>query len=243
MNFTQVARAPVYKQIADQLREAILSGALQPGDSLPAERALADSFGAGRASVREAIRALQSEGLVVAAGTAPLRPVVATDLSGPLKGALRNFMRLRRVGLRDLVELRCAIETAAVRGAARRADPDVLAEAEDAVRTMREVDGDVGAFDEVDVRFHIALSRASGNEAFYPVMVGIRDAMAHYLLVALRALPDPAAVIARLTAEHADILAAIRAGEGDEAAGLIEAHIVRFYEGLEDGAPRAMPPR
>ena len=68
MTFRGVVRTPVYMQVAAQIREAILDGRFGPGDSLPTERDLSTQFGVSRASVREALRALQAQGLITAEG-------------------------------------------------------------------------------------------------------------------------------------------------------------------------------
>ncbi|MDO8185060.1 GntR family transcriptional regulator [Conexibacter sp. JD483] len=120
MSFRAVTRNPAYEQVAQQLREAILDGQLRPGDELPSERELCAQFGVSRTTVREALRALQTQGLAVQAGpTAPLRVPQPDALStGPLRDSLVHLMKLGRVPLSDLVELRCALEAAAVATAA-----------------------------------------------------------------------------------------------------------------------------
>ncbi|HST38442.1 MAG TPA: winged helix-turn-helix domain-containing protein, partial [Conexibacter sp.] len=65
MAFSEVVRNPAYEQVAHQLREAILDGGFAPGDELPAERELCAQFGVSRTTVREALRALQAQGLAV----------------------------------------------------------------------------------------------------------------------------------------------------------------------------------
>ena len=72
MTFNEVTRSPVYVQVAEQLRAAIFAGELAAGAELPTERALSQAFGASRASVREALRVLQAQGLITTGG-APAR--------------------------------------------------------------------------------------------------------------------------------------------------------------------------
>ena len=90
----------------------------------------------------------------------------------------------------------------------------------------------VETFDEADVRFHVALVRASGNEAMHLVMVAVRDAVARHLLEALLGLRNPRRTLRELHAEHEAILAAIEAGNGGDAAKLVERHIRRFYRSV-----------
>ena len=80
--FDEVSRSPLYLQVAGSIREAIIAGDLGPGDALPTERELSESFGVSRASVREALRALQAQGLVSAGGS-PARASVAEGAGEP----------------------------------------------------------------------------------------------------------------------------------------------------------------
>lgn len=229
MAFQEIVRNPVYLQVAEQLREAILSGDLAPGEALPTERELAESFGVSRPSVREALRALQAQGLITRTG-APGRAVVAGEVAALAGNALVNLLRLNQVELTDLVDFRSVLESAALRLAARNRDPARLEEAREA---LAEMNGDmtIEAFDEADVRFHVALVRASGNEAMHLVMLALRQGVARHLLDALRAQPDPPAILRRLTAEHAAILKAVELGYAEQAAKLVDRHIRGFYDG------------
>jgi GntR family transcriptional repressor for pyruvate dehydrogenase complex len=229
--FTEVERVPLYLQIAEQLREAILQGRLAPGQPLPTERELAESFGASRASIREALRALQAQGLIVGGG-APGPAVVAEDLHGAAGDAIATLLRLKQVELSDLVDLRCLLEMHAVERAAKRPDRARLDQARLALEVMQEDGIGIEAFDEADVRFHVALVRASGNEAMQLLMLALRDPVAAHLLKALRAQSDPRGTLERLTREHAEILEAVEGGEESRAATLVERHIRGFYKDM-----------
>lgn len=228
MAFREVVRNPVYLQVAEQLREAILAGELAQGDPLPTERELSESFGVSRASVREALRVLQAQGLIVAGG-APVRAVVAGEVDGPASNALVNLLRLNAVSLHDLVDLRCTLEAAALGLAAASRDSARLEEARRALDEMRAEGVSVEEFDDADVRFHVALVRASGNEAMHLVMLALRSSVARHLLEALRSRPDRNATLKRLAAEHEAILAAVEEGNADRAADLVTEHIRSFY--------------
>jgi DNA-binding FadR family transcriptional regulator len=233
--FREVIRKPVYLQVAEQLREAILEGDLPAGEPLPTERELSVQFGVSRPTVREALRVLQAEGLVAGGGpTSPMRPGVPAEVSSEsMRAALTHLVRLRRVPLADLVELRCALEASALARAARAPLPEPLAEARRVLGEMRRDGLDVAAFHEADVRFHVALVAASGNQATHAIMAALRESIAEHLVAALEACPDPREVIRRLAAEHEAILAAVEAGDGEEAAARVRAHITGFYEGTQ----------
>jgi DNA-binding FadR family transcriptional regulator len=218
---------PVYLQVAGQLREAILAGRFAPGERLPTERELTAEFGVSRTSVREALRALEAQGFV-APGPATARTVVGPGLSDALREAVGNLLRLQQIPVADLVEFRVTIETAAVARAARARPPAALAEAAEAHEAMCAPGIAAEAFEAADVRFHVALARASGNEALHLVMLAVRDAIGRYLLDRMRRRRDLPAGLARLCREHAGILDAVRAGDGEAAAARTRAHIEGF---------------
>jgi GntR family transcriptional repressor for pyruvate dehydrogenase complex len=230
MGFAEVVRNPVYLQVAEQIREAILDRELVPGTRLPTERELAAQFGVSRTTIREALRALQAQGLLTGGGrTTPLRTTVREVGSGPLSEALSTVVRLRTVSLGDLVELRCALESAALGGAARGSDGTRLEEARAALAEMRRDDVTPEEFHEADVRFHVSLAAASGNEAMHLVMLAIRDAIASHLLDGLHRQENGRATLRRLVREHAAILQAVEEGDGKRAGELVRSHVMGFY--------------
>ncbi|WCB94128.1 Putative L-lactate dehydrogenase operon regulatory protein [Baekduia alba] len=222
---------PVYEQVADQLRESILSGQLPAGSALPPERELSERYGVGRTTVREALRALQATGLAVATGpTSPLRVVAPEGLTtAPLRDTLVHLLRLGRLPLDDLIGLRVALEGAGAAEAATRTPRPDLTAARDQLAFMRAAGTDLAAFEVADVRFHLELVRASGNEALSIVMLAVRDTVSAALLAHLEALDDPARTLRQLIAEHEAILAAVIAGDGEAARRLSGEHLTRFY--------------
>jgi DNA-binding FadR family transcriptional regulator len=94
---------------------------------------------------------------------------------------------------------------------------------------MRAAGTDLEAFEVADIRFHLELVRASGNEALSIVMLAVRDTVSQALLSHLEAFDDPAPVLRQLIAEHEAILEAVIAGDGDAARRLSAEHLTRFY--------------
>lgn len=238
MEFEAVTRMPVYLQVADQLRAAILAGRFAPGEQLPTERELTQEFSVSRTTVREALRALEAQGFV-APGPGTARTVVAPGLSDALREAVANLLRLQQIPVDDLVDFRCTIETAAVERAAALRPAEPLAAARAAHSEMRTPGISAEAFERADVRFHVALAEASGNQALHLVMLAVRDAIGRYLLERMRRRADLASGLARLCDEHDAVLAAVDAGEGARAARLVRAHIEGFAHGWLDSEPGA----
>ncbi|MDW5596387.1 GntR family transcriptional regulator [Conexibacter stalactiti] len=226
-------RRPVYEQVADVLREAILSGEMAPGSALPPERELCGRFGVGRTTIREALRALQTKGLAVASGpTLPLR-VVAPDAltTEPLRDTLVHLLRLGRVPLDDLVGLGALLEGAGAEQVAQSDPRPDLTAAREQIASMRAAGADVAAFELADTRFHLELVRASGSEALTIVTLAVRDTVSKALSSHLNSLADPRPTLAQLIAEHEGILQAVIDGDGDTARRLSAEHLRRFYDG------------
>ena len=85
-SYQPLERRKVYEQISEQLLAQIGSRRLKPGDALPSERELTQSFGVGRSSIREALRMLESRGVITAANGGTF---VVADASNPLESSLR----------------------------------------------------------------------------------------------------------------------------------------------------------
>src|SRR5438445_620753 len=190
--FHSVSRPSIYMDVAGQIRRAILEGTMSSGERLPPERELARQFGVSRATVREALRHLQAQGLLAARGrTSPLETAGPAEAVARFREALMHAVRLQEVPLSDLVELRIAIEAAAL---ARAATAQITASLEEARVTLAvtpRVDVRPHELHEADVAFHVALVAASGHRALLPGLVPVTDAPApgHQQDLALPAAP------------------------------------------------------
>src|ERR687893_2475435 len=111
-----MADARAFEQILDALRAQIADGSLAAGDRLPAERDLASRYGVSRTSVREAIRVLESMGIVSVRRGADHGVVLLQEPGNAFQPVLRLLVALRHVSLDDAIEFRAMVEG----GAARR---------------------------------------------------------------------------------------------------------------------------
>src|SRR4051812_26382392 len=166
VQFQTIAKSAAYLEVATQIRAAILQGSMSAGERLPPERQLARQFGVSRATVREALRHLQAQGLLAARGrTSPLETASPEAAVTHFRQSLTRVVQLRDVPLADLVELRLAIETAALTRAAAGPVESQLVEARSALRVMEAPGVPWQEFFPADVAFHTALVAASGNQA------------------------------------------------------------------------------
>lgn len=219
--------------------EALLSsGRLRPGDRLPAERTLAETYGVGRASVREAIKVLEALGVVeVTGGQGRESGAVVVGRPGAAIGAaMRLHVATEALPVRDLVDTRVLLEEATVRQLADRvaAGGDaLLAPARALLHRMDGVDDPV-AFQELDSGFHLALCEAAGNAVVTVIMASLRQAVRSYVLATTAAMPDWPEAVVRLRAQHAAVLDAVAAGDGPGAARAVVDHI-RWFHGRTAG--------
>ena len=235
MTFTAVVRNHAYLQVAAQIREAILEGRLEDGAPLPSERDLAAQFGVARTTVREALRALQAEGLLSGGGaTKPLRTTVSSGVPDSLRDALNNLVRLEQIPLGDLVELRCLLEGAAIARAATSPNEDRLHDAHQAVAKMMQSNVTADEFGEADALFHTALARSADNEAITILLVAARMIIQDHrqLRTALRHIAETGSTLQTLAEQHAQLLKAIEAGEGARASQIFQDYFTGFYERL-----------
>jgi GntR family transcriptional regulator, transcriptional repressor for pyruvate dehydrogenase complex len=98
-----------FEEISDRLKELIFDGTLKPGQPLPSEHALAQSFQVGRQSIREALRVLEISGFItVKSGTGGA--VIEGTMLSKMAGMFLDTFKLHRVSLKDCMAARKAIE-------------------------------------------------------------------------------------------------------------------------------------
>jgi DNA-binding transcriptional regulator YhcF (GntR family) len=160
-----VKRKRIHEDIVAQIRRHVVDGRLQPGDRLPSERVLSARFRVSRASVREAIRALESVGLVqILSGDGTY---VASGLD-VLLGAWRSSTPQKKDALRDAFEARKIIEPEiAALAASRATDAEIRRmEAILAQQAERVAGGQTGV--ELDSAFHSLLAHSTKTTCCLP---------------------------------------------------------------------------
>lgn len=205
----------LHGQVIAELREAILTGRLKPGERL-VEGRLADELGVSRNPVREAIRALATEGLV---------EVTAR------RGASVASISDREA--REMIEVRALLEGQNARLAARRQDKETIKRIEIILNKGNRAVA-AGQYDQLfdlNQQFHAQLANAGQNRVLGDMLQNLRDRTA--MLFA----PASPARQARSWGEHAGILQAIVDGDERAAAELAAEHVVRagtdFLMGLD----------
>lgn len=232
--FAAIQPVRAYQRVAEQIEERILGGQLPPGSRLSAERELVKQFGVGRSTVREALRVLQSSGLIRSRPGDPLGAEVLGVSPDNLSRSLERLARSQLSGLGELVQFRMVLEAESYRLAARLHTEDDLARMTTLVDRMEELaPADSHAFSEADADFHRVVAEASGNALLALCTRAVHDAVVG---VIEGKLADSGAAaeewMLSSVAHHRHVLTALRAGDGRRAARLGRQALYDHYAAL-----------
>ncbi len=217
-----------YQVVLRHIEAGILAGAFHAGQQLPPERDLAAQLGVGRSAVREAMRVLQTQGLITSS-TGPGRGTrIAPAQGSALARIFQLHFALSDTGSGDLTETRVALERSSAALAAQRGTPDSLRQLDATVQAMAAAET-IDAFNQLDTEFHVLIARAGQNQLIADLTVAIRQAVREAIRDASDSLPDWQQFRVQLLREHGEILHAITAGDATAAAALMEAHIRGAY--------------
>ncbi|MFJ3922548.1 GntR family transcriptional regulator [Streptomyces sp. NPDC090022] len=202
---------PATPPAADRVYQHIKQGVLDrryEGGTLLTEGEVAEAVGVSRTPVREALLRLETEGLI---------------RLYPKKGALVLPVSAQEIA--DVVETRLLVEDFTVRRAVP-APPALIGRLEESLRAQeRYADrGDLAAFAAEDRCFHAEIVRHAGNQILSRLYDQLRDRQLRMGVAVMHAHPDR---LAQNLVEHREILAALRAGDGDGAAARVRAHLGR----------------
>lgn len=219
----------LYRQIAEQLHQAVAAGEYPPGTRLPGERDLAKQLGVSRPSLREALIALEVQGVIEVRtgsgiyvlgrakerrrGARPLRQA-ATDIKP-------EWSPLQLMRARELVEG----EVAAL--AARNGGKADLAAMEDALQAMREEALDAQRLRRGDEAFHNAIAQACGNEVLRDTVREYERARYAPIFTRLGGYFETRTSWNAAIREHEVVLAAIRARDAEAARAAMHLHLRR----------------
>ena len=228
-------REALPEQIVRQLVGLVRSGQLKPGDRLPAERTLAEEFGVGRPTLREALRALQLLGILdIRHGGGVFVAELEPDT---LLGPLHLFLSLDRHNLGTILEARKVIEGALLAFVARTIDDRVienlranLARLEAEVEKSRHGTIDAARFNKLAEEFRATLEAAVGN----PILIRAVKSL-DLLSAATRDRLSQAGSLERLLENHRRMLEALIGHDPSAAQKALEAHIDYLADVCEVG--------
>lgn len=176
-----IIESSLSRQIAEQLREAIVSGKFKIGERLPTEDELAQRYGVSRPSVREALKRLAAQNLVRArrgpsGGNFVIQPSYE-ELAESLSAAATLLVGMGALDIGEIIEARRALQGSCLSLAVKNARPHHLDEIENALHRQSQADISDEAFCQADVAFHRALVDAADNGMLRFVMYTVIEAL------------------------------------------------------------------
>jgi DNA-binding FadR family transcriptional regulator len=208
--------------LAQELRQRIRSDALKVGEVLPTERALVAQTGLSRASVREALRILEVEGLIEIrtgrSGGARVRRPGSDDFGRHLD----LFIWGRNVSFEELHEVREALEALAAEGAARRRTESDIAMLTAKTEALEAAVDDHPRYLAANLQWHLAVAHASHND----LVIGMMSTLSNAIHQATAIEAFNSREVGEATVKiHRRILAAIVAGDADAARRRMRRHV------------------
>ena len=205
---------PLRDVVFNTLRQAILRGELKPGERLM-EIQLANKLGVSRTPIREAIRKLELEGLV---------------LMIPRKGA--EVAEITEKNLRDVLEVRCALEELAVQLACDRMDEDWIKAKKEASAEFSNtlVSDDITRIAQADVAFHDIIYAATDNRRLIQLLNNLREQMYRFRIEYLKKKE----CYPQLLEEHQTIIDSIESRDKGRATQITGQHIKNQAEAVVD---------
>jgi GntR family transcriptional regulator, transcriptional repressor for pyruvate dehydrogenase complex len=219
--FQRVRQLKTSERVARQIVNHIVDMGLEEGTVLPNEKQLALSFNVGRTTLREALRLLETRGVITIRSGPHGGPVVRRPRADDLQEGLSLILQFNGSSLLDVLEARSALEPMAARLAAERMTQDHLEQLEDSINRMRQNANDHEVFLRENQRFHSVLAESTGS---------------HILLVfngTLKTIADGAVLGVEYTVRrrqsvalaHERVLDALRSRDPEAAEAAMRAHV------------------
>ncbi len=209
----------VSKQITDIICDRIVNGIYAIGELIPTEEALCNEFGIGRSSVREAIKTLESRGMVRKIQGKGV--VVIDECIEATSDLLRIALAYQKTSLRDLMNFRVAIELTTVELAAKNATEEDLRSMREHIDSMLQQDYQLDDFAQHDYLFHEAIAKASGNSVVLLIIKTLRPLLYNQIVYTL----DPNFNPELATNFHEAIYRAIEAKHPEVAVAAMRSHL------------------
>ena len=222
--FSRVSVGRISEIIVDQIRLLMRQGQLKPGDRLPPERDLCERFGVSRVTVREALRMLESSGLVEIRVGARGGAFVTAPSSDRVGEGLADLLTLSVISAADVTEVRMILEAGIVPLVCEQATEEDLAELE-AICQRSEAALATGDYSmDMSLEFHIRVAQSTHNPAIVMLVESFRGPILMSLQQAHEAAPEMGGLGTR---EHEQFIEAVRRRDADTASKIMREHLER----------------
>ena len=222
--FSRVSVGRISEIIVEQIRLLMRQGQLKPGDRLPPERDLCERFGVSRVTVREALRMLESSGLVEIRVGARGGAFVTAPSSDRVGEGLADLLTLSVISAADVTEVRMMLEAGIVPLVCERATEEDLADLDEICRRSEAALASGDYTMTMSLEFHIRVAQATHNPAIAVLVESFSGPILMSLQQAHEAAPEMGE---RGTREHEEFIAAVRRRDVDTASRIMREHLER----------------
>jgi GntR family transcriptional regulator, transcriptional repressor for pyruvate dehydrogenase complex len=220
------------ERIASALVEDIIAAGLGPGDRLPNEASMAERFGVGRGSVREALRLLEVHGMISLRSGPKGGPVIIAVDPRYVGRTLSLYLSLRGATIEEVVQTRLILEPNVARLAAEHLSEESSARLREALEA--EAAGSESGYIDAANEFHYVLATITGNRVLDLVATALKDLYTTRVVGAgvAHVTTDPS-----IKLEHREIGEAILRGDGAKAESLMRAHMDFYTDKIHSVVP------
>ena len=223
-SITGLARPRIHEAVADQIRQAIFSGLLAPGHKLPPEREMAERFQTSRMALREALRALEKEGMItIRRGSGG--GAFVSDFDHALRALLESLntaVKLGQAKSGHLTEVRTILEPEIARLATLRATPENTKAIEEVVLAQEKELQSGELSRNLDMEFDRRVSEAANNPVLNIVVIAVNESIRDAIFRSKRSME----MRRRVVGYHRNILEALRSGDSARARAVMTEHVV-----------------
>lgn len=227
-DFSSLKKPLLFQEVKEQIQASIHSGAFRPGDKLPSERELIDKLKVSRMTVREALRDLQSQGVIeIKRGGSAGGAYVSKPNPRAITNNFQNLVGMREVGFPQLLEARLQIEPEMSRTAAhKRTSKDLrrLGSLLDQAESLLDKSWKEARL--TNVRFHCGVALITRNPIIIFITESINQVFSAFLIDRTQDCLDRKDIL-KVIKEHREILAAIEKRDGDRAYEKSRQHLLR----------------
>ncbi|MEK3887694.1 FadR/GntR family transcriptional regulator [Bacillus sp. FSL K6-3431] len=231
MENRRIQTKKIYEEVTDALINMIKTAELKPGDKLDSVEQLSEIFHVSRSAVREALSGLRAMGLVVmrqGEGTF-VTNFKASNFSLPVTAGLL----MKKEDIKELYEVRKILEVGTASSAAIHHKIEDLIPLRDAIEEMKSLKKIDGVGEDADLRFHMAIARATHNQILIHLMRSVSEIMVNVLRETREVLIYSEKKAAQLIKEHQLIYDAIKGRQSEKAQKYMLEHLVNVEKSLE----------
>ncbi|MFW6114932.1 MAG: FadR/GntR family transcriptional regulator [Thermodesulfobacteriota bacterium] len=238
--FREAKQNRIFQDVVEQIQDAILQGKLKPGNKLPPERELKETFGASRGTLREALRILEQKGLITIKTGVGGGAFVNALTTHQISESLDLLIRYQMVSLRDLAEFREGVEGMVAALAVERVKGEDIQYLKKLLTEAKaHLEHGISGWDNfihVDNQVHMALAHIAGNPIYESVLQTIYDNIHRYFQ---RFLPREEDLLMENYQDLCEIIEAVENGQAAQAHLLVQNHVYRFNRLMEEHAGKS----